>query len=145
MRKRSEPARNLALDSLADAAANRQGRLDADEELENAEENLSVLAREELELEERQANIAAQTVNEMATVAKHTKPRKGGRRGKRKTEDTSYAYTEPFVAAETQEGEAEGEHEEEDSSVLDEEVTKKKIAIDELAKIEKKFKLFREK
>ena len=138
LRKRSEPARNSALDGLADAAADRQGRMDADEELENAEENLSALAREELELEERQANIAAQ-------VAKHTKPRKGGRRGKRKVEDTSHAYTEPFVAAETQEGEAEGDHEEEDSSVLDEEVTKKKIAIDELAKIEKKFKLFREK
>ncbi|USP77324.1 hypothetical protein yc1106_04598 [Curvularia clavata] len=144
-RKRSEPARNSALDDLADAAADRQGRTEADEELDNAEENLSVLAREELELEERQANIAAQTVNQMATVAKHTKPRKGGRRGKRKTEDTSYAYAETFVAAEPQEGEAECDPDEEDSAVLDEEVTKKKIAIDELAKIEKKFKLFREK
>lgn len=145
LRKRSEPARSSALDGLADAAANRQGRVDADEELDNAEESLSVLAREEMELEERRANIAAQTVNQMATVAKHTKPRKGGRRGKRKTEDASYAYTEPFVAAEPQDGEAECDPEEEDSGVLDEEVTKKKIAIDELAKIEKKFKLFREK
>ncbi|KAF5849578.1 hypothetical protein GGP41_005045 [Bipolaris sorokiniana] len=145
LRKRSEPARSSALDGLADAAANRQGRVDADEELDNAEENLSVLAREEMELEERQANIAAQTVNQMATVAKHAKPRKGGRRGKRKTEDPSYACTEPFAAAEPQDGEAECDPEEEDSGVLDEEVTKKKIAIDELAKIEKKFKLFREK
>lgn len=144
-RKRSEPARSSALDGLADAAADRQGRVDADEELDNAEENLSVLAREELELEERQANIAAQTVSQMATVAKHTKPRKGGRRGKRKTEDASYAYAETFAAAEPQEGEAECDPEEEDSGVLDEEVTKKKLAIDELAKIEKKFKLFREK
>jgi hypothetical protein len=145
LRKRSEPVRSSALDGLADAAADRQGRMDAEEELDNAEENLSVLAREEMELEERQANVAAQTVNQMATVAKHAKPRKGGRRGKRKTEDPSYAYTEPFAAAEPQDGEAECDPEDEDSAVLDEEVTKKKIAIDELAKIEKKFKLFREK
>ncbi|KAI4648028.1 hypothetical protein J4E93_004439 [Alternaria ventricosa] len=145
LRKRSVNAKGSALDGLADAAADRQGQMDADEELENAEEHLSALAREELELEERQANIAAQTVSEMATVAKHTKPRKGGRRGKRKTEDASYAYAEPFAAAETHEAEAEGEHDDEDSAVLDEEVTKKKQAIDELAKIEKKFKLFREK
>jgi hypothetical protein len=144
-RKRSINAKGSALDGLADAAADRQGQMDADEELENAEENLSALAREELELEERQANIAAQTVSEMATVAKHTKPRKGGRRGKRKMEDPSYAYAETFAAAEAHEAEAEGEHDDEDSAVLDEEVTKKKQAIDELAKIEKKFKLFREK
>lgn len=145
LRKRSVNAKASALDGLADAAADRQGQMDADEELENAEEHLSALAREELELEERQANIAAQTVSEMATVAKHAKPRKGGRRGKRKTEDPSYAYAETFAAAEAHEAEAEGEHDDEDSAVLDEEVTKKKQAIDELAKIEKKFKLFREK
>jgi hypothetical protein len=60
-------------------------------------------------------------------------------------EDPSYAYAETFAAAEAHEAEAEGEHDDEDSAVLDEEVTKKKQAIDELAKIEKKFKLFREK
>ncbi|KNG44664.1 transcriptional regulatory protein dep1 [Stemphylium lycopersici] len=145
LRKRSTPARSSALDGLADAAADRQGQMNADDELENAEEHLSALGNEEHELEERQANIAAQTVSELATVAKHTKPRKGGRRGKRKTEDPSYASAEPFVAADTHEGEAEAEHDDEDSAVLDEEVTKKKLAIDELAKIEKKFKLFREK
>jgi hypothetical protein len=145
LRKRSTPARSSALDGLADAAADRQGQMNADEELENAEEHLSALGNEEHELEERQANIAAQTVSELATVAKHTKPRKGGRRGKRKTEDPSYASAEPFATAETHEGEAEVEHDEEDGAVLDEEVTKKKLAIDELAKIEKKFKLFREK
>jgi hypothetical protein len=144
-RKRSVPPKSSALDGLADAAAGRQEQVDADEELERTEEHLSALAQEELELEERQANIAAQTVNEMATVAKHTKPRKGGRRGKRKMEDPSYAYADPFVGAEAAEGEGEGENEEEDSAVVDEEVTKKKNAIDELAKIEKKFKLFREK
>lgn len=144
-RKRSVPLQNSALDGLADAAAGRQDQVDVDEELENAEEHLSALAQEELELEERQANIAAQTVTEMATVAKHTKPRKGGRRGKRKMEDPSYGYVDPFAGAETHEGEGEGENEEEDGAVLDEEVTKKKVAIDELAKIEKKFKLFREK
>jgi hypothetical protein len=144
-RKRSAPTTSSALDGLADAAANRQEQIGVDEELENAEEHLSALAQEELELEERQANIAAQTVSEMATVAKHTKPRKGGRRGKRKLEDANYAYAEPFIAAEAHDGEGEGEHEEEDSAVLDEEVTRKKNAIDELAKIEKKFKLFREK
>jgi len=145
LRKRSKTAKSSALDGLADAAADRQGQMDVEEELDHAEEQLSALAREELELEERQANIAAQTVNEMATVAKHTKPRKGGRRGKRKTEDTSYAYAEPFAATEAHEAEAEGDNDEEDSAVMDEEVTKKKMAIDELNKIEKKFKLFREK
>ncbi|KAI0619473.1 Sds3 multi-domain protein [Pyrenophora tritici-repentis] len=145
LRKRSKTAKSSALDGLADAAANRQGQMDAEEELNHAEEHLSALAREEHKLEERQANIAAQTVNEMATVAKHTKPRKGGRRGKRKTEDASYAYAEPFAATEAHEPEAEGEHDEEDSALMDEEVTKKKMAIDELNKIEKKFKLFREK
>jgi hypothetical protein len=144
-RKRSVAPKSSALDGLADAAAGRQEQGDADEELENAEEHLSALAQEELELEERQANIAAQTVNEMATVAKHTKPRKGGRRGKRKMDDPSYAYADPFAGAEAPEAEGEGENEEEDSAVADEEATKKKNAIDELAKIEKKFKLFREK
>ncbi|KAF1842670.1 uncharacterized protein K460DRAFT_356498 [Cucurbitaria berberidis CBS 394.84] len=120
-------------------------QIDADEELENAEERLSQLAQEEMDLEERQANIAAETVSEMATVAKHTKPRKGGRRGKRKLEDPSYAYSEPFVGLEAHEGEGEGENDEEDSTGLDEEVSKKKFAIDKLAEIEKKFKVFREK
>ncbi|KAF1940236.1 hypothetical protein EJ02DRAFT_456181 [Clathrospora elynae] len=144
-RKRSVPLKSSALDGLANAAAGRQEQIDVDEELENAEGHLSALAQEELDLQERQANIAVQTVTEMATVAKHTKPRKGGKRGKRKLDDPSYAYTETFAAAEAPDGEQEGEQEEDDSAVVDEEVTKKKMAIDELAKIEKKFKLFREK
>jgi hypothetical protein len=98
-----------------------------------------------MDLEERQANLAAEAVSELATVAKHTKPRKGGRRGKRKAEDSSYAYTEALATTETAEGDVDGDDNEEDSAALDEEVSKKKSAIDELAKIEKKFKLFREK
>jgi hypothetical protein len=120
-------------------------KIDIDEELEIAEERLSQLAHEELDLEERQANIAAETVGELATVAKLTKPRKGGRRGKRKTEDSNYALGEHLTGVEPQDVEGEDDNEEEHSAALDEEVAKKKNAIDELAKIEKKFKLFREK
>ena len=143
-RKRSGTVKISALDDLADAAADRQEN-DVDEELENAEERLSQLAHEELDLEERQANIAAETVNELATVAKHTKPRKGGRRGKRKTEDISYANNEALVGTETHEGDGDGEGDEDDSGIVDEEVAKKKMAIDKLAEIERKFKVFREK
>ena len=113
--------------------------------LKTAEERLSQLAQEELELEEAQANIAAETVNELAIVAKNTKPRKGGRRGKRKTEDPNFAQGEAFGIADGQEAEGEVEGDEEDSAALDEEIAKKKAAIDELAKIEQKFKVFREK
>ncbi|KAF2035971.1 hypothetical protein EK21DRAFT_53397 [Setomelanomma holmii] len=120
-------------------------QVDVEEELEAADERLSQLAHEEMDLEERQANIAAETVGELATVAKHTKPRKGGRRGKRKAEDSSYAFTEHFAAADAHDLEGEDDNDEEHSAALDEEIAKKKHAIDELAKIEKKFKLFREK
>lgn len=145
-----EPARKRSgtvktLNGSAEAMVDSLEQIDAEEELDNAEERLSQLAHEEMDLEERQANIAAETVNEMATVAKHTKPRKGGRRGKRKLEDPSYAYSEPVVGAEAHEGEGEGENDDEDSAALDEEVAKKKLAIDKLAEIERKFKVFREK
>jgi hypothetical protein len=144
-RKRSgtskTPAVNGSLAKVVDGAE----QIDVDEELEVAEERLSQLAHEELDLEERQANIAAETVGELATVAKLTKPRKGGRRGKRKAEDSNYAFNEHLVGAETQDVDGEDDNDEEHSAALDEEVAKKKNAIDELAKIEKKFKLFREK
>lgn len=145
-----EPARKRSgmvatLNGLAEGVTDSAEQVDVDEELENAEEHLSQLAQEEMDLEERQANIAAETVNEMATVAKHTKPRKGGRRGKRKIEDPNYGYSEPLIGVEAPEGEGEADGDELDSATLDEEVSKKKAAIDELAKIEKKFKLFREK
>lgn len=142
-RKRSSTSKTL--NDLADIATESADHVDADEELDNAEERLSQLAHEEIDLEERQANIAAETVNELTTVAKHTKPRKGGRRGKRKIDDSSYAYGEGFQGVDTNEGEGEGEVEEEDGAVVDEEVAKKKMAIDKLAEIEKKFKVFREK
>lgn len=142
-RKRSSTSKTI--NGQSEGFVDSSEQVDIDEELENAEERLSQLAQEELDLEERQANIAAETVSELATVAKHTKPRKGGRRGKRKAEDTNYAYTETFVGADAHEGEGEGDGDEEDSAALDEEVAKKKIAIDELAKIERRFKVFREK
>lgn len=144
-RKRSSVEKSSALDGLAEAAADRQEQQDVDEELDNAEERLSQLAQEEMELEERQANIAVETVNELATVAKHSKPRKGGRRGKRKMDDPSYAYNEALQAAEAHEGDGDGDGDEEEGAVLDEEVAKKKQAIDKLAEIERKFKVFREK
>lgn len=143
-RKRSGSAKRPEVNgSLADAADSSE-QLDVDEELEVAEERLSQLAHEELELEERQANIAAETVSELATVAKLTKPRKGGRRGKRKAED-HFAFNEHLAGAEAPDAEGEDEHDEEHSAALDEEVAKKKNAIDGLATIEKKFKIFREK
>jgi hypothetical protein len=144
-RKRSGTSKTPVANGVRPIVADSAEQVDVDEELEVAEERLSQLAHEEMDLEERQANIAAETVGELATVAKHTKPRKGGRRGKRKTDDTGYAFNEQYTGAEPHEGEGEDEHDEEHSAALDEEVAKKKNAIDELAKIEKKFKLFREK
>jgi hypothetical protein len=144
-RKRSGTTKSPAVNGLLASVADSGEQVDVEEELEIAEERLSQLAHEELDLEERQANIAAETVGELATVAKHTKPRKAGRRGKRKAEDSNYAFNDPFANPDAQDGEGEDEHDEEQSAAQDEEVAKKKAAIDHLAKIEKKFKLFREK
>ncbi|KAH6638188.1 Sds3-like-domain-containing protein [Boeremia exigua] len=144
-RKRSASAKAATYNGTTEDIIESSEHVDAEEELDNAEERLDELAREEIDLEERQANLAAEAVSELATIAKHPKPRKGGRRGKRKAEDSSYAYTEALATTETVDGDAEGDENEEDSATLDEEVAKKKSAIDELAKIEKKFKLFREK
>lgn len=130
---------------LTDSNVDSSAQVDVDEDLETAEERLSQLAQEELDLEEAQADVAAETVNELTIVAKNTKPRKGGRRGKRKAEDQNYAQAEPLGGADVQEPEGEGEGDEEDNAALDEEIAKKKAAIDELAKIEQKFKVFREK
>ena len=143
-----EPARkrsgngDFPLPGVADSSE----QVDLDEEVGIAEDRISQLAHEGFELEERQANIAVETVNELATVAKLTKPRKSGRRGKRKAEDSNYAFNEQAAGVDAPDAEVpEDEHDEEHSAALDEEVAKKKNAIDELAKIEKKFKLFREK
>jgi hypothetical protein len=143
-RKRTGSAKLPGANGLSKSVVDSGEQVDVEEELEVAEERLSQLAHEEMDLEERQANIAAETVGELATVAKLTKPRKGGRRGKRKAEDP-YAFNDNFAGTEAQDAEGEEEHDEEHSAALDEEVAKKKNAIDELAKIEKKFKLFREK
>lgn len=143
-RKRSSASKSPNPNGLVEGSANTPEHIDAEEELENAEERLSQLAQEELELEERQANIAAETVNEMVTVAKHTKPRKGGRRGKRKPEDSAFA-NDALANADMLDGDGEGEGDDEDSAALDEEASKKKTAIDSLAKIQKKFKVFRDK
>ncbi|KAF1969168.1 hypothetical protein BU23DRAFT_557859 [Bimuria novae-zelandiae CBS 107.79] len=143
-RKRSGTDKDSVQHEPQDDAVESLGQVDAEDELETAEERISQLAQEEAELAERQADIAAETVNELATVAKHTKPRKGGRRGKRKLDDMSHVG-EALASIEGPEGEGDGDDEEDDSGAVDEEVAKKKHAIEELGKIQKKFKIFREK
>lgn len=119
-RKRSGITKDNVQHESRDDVADSGNQVDAEEELEIAEERISQLAHEELELEERQANIAAEAVTELATVAKHTKPRKGGRRGKRKLEDMAHAH-EALASIEGPEGEGDGDDEEDDSGVVDEE------------------------
>ncbi|KAJ4345359.1 uncharacterized protein N0V89_011489 [Didymosphaeria variabile] len=143
-RKRSGTAKDSVQHESQSDVVDSSEQVDAEEELETAEERISQLAQEEIELEERQADIAAEAVTELATVAKHTKPRKGGRRGKRKPEDISHTQ-DALASIEGPEGEGDGDDEEDDSGVVDEEVAKKKHAIEELGRIQKKFKIFREK
>lgn len=144
-RKRSGTAKSPAPNGLLSSANDSGEQVDADEELEGAEERLSQLAHEEIDLEERQANIATEMVGELATVAKHAKPRKGGRRGKRKAEDSNDAFTEQFNGLDAQDGEGEDDHDEEVSAALDEELGKKKKAIDDLVPIQEKFKILQHK
>lgn len=118
-RKRSATLNDAALNGRQEELIDNAEQIDVEEELDHAEERISALAQEEAELEERQADVAAETVNELATVAKLTKPRKGGRRGKRKL-DESGGIGEAIATTEVQEGEGE-DNEEEDSSALDEE------------------------
>lgn len=120
-RKRSASAKATIYNGTTEVVIESSERVGADEELDHAEERLQELAREEVELEERQADLATETVSELATVAKHTKPRKGGRRGKRKIEDSSYACTEALATTETVDGDVEGDDNEDDSASLDEE------------------------
>jgi hypothetical protein len=120
-RKRSASAKIATYNGTAEDVIESSERPDAEDELDHAEERLDDIEREQMDLEERQANLAAEAVNELATVAKHTKPRKGGRRGKRKAEDSSYAYTEAMATTETVEGDVDGDDNEEDSAALDEE------------------------
>ncbi|KAL5431167.1 hypothetical protein PMIN06_012382 [Paraphaeosphaeria minitans] len=143
-RKRSGTAKDFVQHQSRGDAVESVEQVDPEDEMETAEERISQLAQEEIELEERQANIAAEAITELATVAKHTKPRKGGRRGKRKLEEIPNTQ-EALASIEGPEGEGDGDDEEDNSGTVDEEVVKKKHAIDQLGKIQKKFKIFREK
>lgn len=120
-RKRSASAKLAAYNGTLDDVIESSERVHAEHELDHAEERLDELAQEEADLEERQANLAAETVSELATVAKHTKPRKGGRRGKRKADDSNYAFTEALATTETVDGDADGDDNDDDSATLDEE------------------------
>ncbi|KAF2174995.1 hypothetical protein K469DRAFT_684815 [Zopfia rhizophila CBS 207.26] len=144
-RKRSSTAKSLTLNGDQGGVVDSSEQVGIGEELDDAEERISQLAQEEMELEERQADVAEETVSELATVANLTKPRKGGRKGKRKVDDTGDTNNEAIATAEIPDGDVDGDNDEEDSTTLDEEVSKKKTAIDQLSKIEKKFKIFREK
>jgi hypothetical protein len=120
-RKRSSQAKSPTLNGSHEAVVDISEHVDVEEELDIAEERISQLAQQEIELEERQADVAAQTVSEMATVAKLTKPRKGGRRGKRKVDDTGHTSNEAIASTEAQDPEAEGDNDDEDSGTRDEE------------------------
>lgn len=119
-RKRSSTAKVSGLNGSGDGMIDDSEQVDIEEELDNAEERISQLAQEEIELEERQADIAVETVSELVTVAKHTKPRKGGRRGKRKVDDTAHT-NEALASIEVHEVDGDGDNEEDDSGALDEE------------------------
>jgi len=121
-RKRSGTSKTSTLNGGRGGMVDSSEQVDAEEELENAEERISQLAQEELELEERQADIAVEAVGEMATVAKHTKPRKGGRRGKRKIDDASHSG-DVQASMDGPEGYVDGDNEEDDSGTMDEEGT----------------------
>lgn len=124
-RKRSGTAKDSVQHEPRDDVVHSLEQADAEEELETAEERISQLAQEEIELEERQADLATETVNELATVAKHTKPRKGGRRGKRKLDDVP-SVSEALASIEGPEGEGDGDDEEDDNSTIDEEGTRER-------------------
>jgi hypothetical protein len=121
-RKRSSQARSPALNGSQEAMVDSSEQVDVEEELDIVDARISQLAQEEVELEERQADVAAETVSEMATVAKLTKPRKGGRRGKRKLDDTGHTSNEAIASTEAHD-EAEGDNDDEDSGTRDEEGT----------------------
>lgn len=158
-RKRSSTDKQMAPNGIDEEMTDIPEQMDEEQRLDKSEERIAELAQEGAELEQRQADVATETIHEMATVAKLTKPRKGRGRGKRKLEDNA-ATPEGGTPTEAQ-GEGDGDQEEEDSATLDEQgkfpsshfsyrltvalAAKKKTAIDELAKIEKKFKIFREK
>lgn len=118
MRKRSGTAKDSVQHESRRDAVESVEQVDPDDEMETAEERISQLAQEEIELEERQADIAAEAITELAIVAKHTKPRKGGRRGKRKLEEIPNIH-EALASIEGPEGD--GDDEEDDSGAVHEE------------------------
>lgn len=121
-KKRSGSAKDAIQHEHGDEVVVSLEQADAEDEIETAEERISQLAHEEIELEERQADIAAEAVNELATVAKHAKPRKVGKRGKRKLDDMSHV-NEALTSIEGPEGDGDGDDEEDDSGAVDEEGT----------------------
>jgi hypothetical protein len=128
-KKRSSQARSPALNGIQGSMLDSSEQVDVEEELDIADARISQLAHEEIELEERQADVAAETVSEMATVAKLTKPRKGGRRGKRKVDDTGHTSNEAIASTETHDLEAEGDNDDEDSGTRDEEGTSHRSSV----------------
>ncbi|KAF2009785.1 hypothetical protein BU24DRAFT_427802 [Aaosphaeria arxii CBS 175.79] len=143
-RKRTSVEADLAHSGDREGVASSSAPVDIEEEIETAGERILQLAEKEMELEARQADVATEAVGELTTVAKLSKPRKGGRRGKRKNDDIG-GGVDVTSNLDSQELQGDAEQEEEDGSAMDEEASKKKTAIDELAKIERKFKIFREK
>lgn len=161
-RKRSSTAKTATINGNQALLNDSPEPSTLEEELDHAEERISDLAHEDIELERQQADIAAETVGELTTVARLTKSKRGGgRKGKRKLDENGDAASEILAQADTVDGEAEADHDEEDGGSVDEEgekksqrpsfqanpcaATKKKAAIETLSKIEKKFRIFREK
>ena len=160
-RKRSSTAKSAAINGNPATTDHNPEQVDIEDELDHAEERIAELAQEDHELEAQQADIAAETVNELTTVARLPKQKQGrGRKGKRKAEaaDTN---NENIAHPESMDIDMEADHDDDDSSTLDEEgeskmpssptstnnsaVAKKKGAIETLSRIEKRFRIFREK
>ncbi|OCK77611.1 hypothetical protein K432DRAFT_303785 [Lepidopterella palustris CBS 459.81] len=145
-RKRSSTAKSDAIMDNHVEMVDVSEQADLDQGADIVEGPITRSAEQELDIEETVADAAEEAVDELAAAAKLSKPRKGKRKGK-KADDSGDNNSEPIANNEGFEGAepAEVEHDEEDGPALDEEVTKKKAAIESLSKIEKKFKIFREK
>ncbi|KAF2498705.1 hypothetical protein BU16DRAFT_524788 [Lophium mytilinum] len=142
-RKRSDNGREDPLNAEQASNADHSDQADLEEEGDTPEEPAVPTAAQQLDIEETIADVAEEAVNELAAVAKLPKTRKGGKRKGRKPANDS--AEELATNAEDGAEHVEGEHDEDDGGVMDEELNKKKTAIESLAEIEKKFKIFREK
>ncbi|KAF2200161.1 hypothetical protein GQ43DRAFT_441826 [Delitschia confertaspora ATCC 74209] len=143
-RKRSGTAKSATTNGSEEVLTDSAEQVNLVEEPEpvTAEDRISELAHEHIALENRQADIAQETVTELAAVARIAKPKRGGgRRGKRKVDDAGDTNSE--ILAHALEADVEADNDEDDAH--DEESSKKKAAIESLMPIEKKFKLWREK